>query len=535
MKRKRILKKRWILLIILVLVAAGIAVRSPFESRTTDTSGAYFAAEIRDLKITVSESGTVKPLKQLEIKCEVEGRDTTVLRLIPEGVFITEEDINEEDPTKSLVLVELDSADIRDKITQHEITFQSAEASYTQAKESYDIQLNQNESNITSGELKTKFNRMDLDKYLGAELAEVFVQQPTAFTGLISDERLGGQAMQEYRKLQNSITLANEEVTRADTRLDSTQRLYDKDFVALTELDADKLARTRKVIEQEQALTALDIFLKYEFPKQVEQKLADHHEAIKELERTKARARSEMAKSKAELKNREAAYRIQKERHERLQEQLAACIIRATQPGLVVYGTSGNRWNPRPPLEEGQTVHQHQVLINIPNSSQMTAQIKVHEASINDVELGQKAVITFDAFPDLALNGTVHKKAMLPDPQHRWLNPDLKVYSTDIIIDGESKLLKPGLSATVEILIDELHDVLVVPIQTVVPEGEGQVCYMLNNGRPEKQLVEIGRAGNEFIEIKSGLLAGDQVMLDPPRYGDGTDEEAPDDEEEGEQ
>lgn len=562
MKQKRVLKTRWILFIIIVLLAAGLAVKSPFKPPTTDTSSAYFAAQIRDLKITVSESGSVKSLKQLEIRCEVEGQ-TRVLSIIPEGTFITEEDINEEDPTKSRVLVELDSADIRDKITQQEITLQSAEASYTQAKESYDIQLNQNESNIKSGQLDIKFSRMDLDKYLGAELSAAFLEQPTAFTGLVpdgrlnveeyqpdlpvaaieqptdftrllSDDRLGGEAKQELRKLDSNITLADEEVSRAEDRKASTEELYNRKFVALTELEADRLAHKRKKIELERAVTALEIFLLYEFPKQVEQKLADYHEADKELQRTQARARSEIAKSEAERKNREAAYRLQKERYDRLKEQFAGCIIRATQPGLVVYATSGSRWNPRPPLEEGQTVNERQVLINIPDTSQMAVQIKVHEASIDDVEEGQKAKITFDAYPDLVLNGVVHKEAILPDRQHRWLNPDLKVYSTDIIIEGENKLLKPGLSATVEILIDELHDVLVVPIQTVVPEGERQVCYVLDNGRPRKQLVEIGRAGDEFIEIKSGLVVGDLVMLDPPRYGESSNglvEEAPDEEE----
>jgi len=555
MKPKRLMKSRWLIPVALTaLVVVGAAVKSPWQRAAPESTSAFFAVERRDLEITVRESGSVKALKKLEIKCEVEGQ-TTLLSLIPEGVYLTEEDV-----ANKRVLVELDSSDTRDKITQQDITLQSAQASYTQAKESYDIQVNQNESNIKAGELDVKFSRMDLDKYLGAELAEglvrdpanlmdldkylsaelaeELVRDPADLAGIEPAPRLKGEALQKLRKLSNDIGLAEEEVKRAVIQRDWTDELWEKKFVTRNELEADELALKRRKVELEQAQTELNIFKLYEFPKEVEQRLADYQEALKALERVKARARSELASAEAQLKSKEAAYRLQKERFDRLQEQLEASVIYATQPGLVVYATSGNPWHRQPPLEEGATVRQRQVLINIPDTSLMAAEIKVHEASFEKVKEGQKATITFEAYPDLRAEGHVHKVAMLPDAQHRWLNPDLKVYTTDIVIHGERKILRPGLSAEVEIQIDKLHDVLVAPIQAVVPEGENRVCYVLNNGGREKRIVEIGLASDEFIEVRSGLEAGEKVMLNPPRYGEGaegTELQQPDAEEEGEE
>jgi len=515
-KRSRM---KWIIVpVILAVVGVMGVVLIPRGKATSASTAPIYIAARQDLSITVLESGSVKALKSKEIKCEVEGQ-TTVLSLIPEGTFITEEDVKNE-----RVLVELNSSDLRDKITQEEITLQSTQASYTQAKESYDIQVKQNESNIKTGELNVKFAKMDLEKYLGAMLAgKVTGSQSIDYEALAVNEALEGEALQQLRKLNGDIFVAEREVKQALDRYDSTKLLEEKEFVSKTELEADKLAWDRQKIAFEQTKTALDIFKKYEFPKQVELGIANYTEALKELERIEARARSELAKAEADLKSSEAALRLKKERFQRLQEQLAACLIKATTPGLVVYGTSDNPWQRQPPLEEGSTVREKQVMLTLPDTSAMAVEVKIYEAVIDKVKLGQKAKITLDAYPDLQFDGHVVKVAMLPDAQHRWMNPDLKVYNTDVAIDGEHKLLKPGLSAKVEIIIDELYNVVAVPVQSVVPKGDDRVAYVWANGQRETRVVQTGQASDKFIEICSGINPGDRVLLNPPSYGDEAD------------
>ena len=516
MKRKAKGGKTLLLIIVLAAVVIAVALLAVPRKPADEATAAVFEARRQDMKITIVENGSIVALKKLEIKSEVEGQ-TAVLSLIAEGTFLTEADVEE-----GRVLVELDSSEIREKISQQEITLQSSESSYKQAKETYNIQVNQNDSNIKAGELNVKFSRMDFDKYLGEELAVELIDHASSqidFGALLADGRLGGEALQSKRKFLSDISIAKEEKGLADAKYDGTEKLYEKKFVSANELEADRLAMRRKDVAVQQAETAENIFIRYEFPKMVEQRLADYHEACKELERINARAAAELAKADAELKNKEFSYIMQKERYEKLQEQLKACVIHATQPGLVVYATSGNPWHREPPLEEGSNVRERQGLINIPDTTQMAAEIKVHEASIDSVKVGQAAKITFEAYPELVLTARVHKKAMLPDPQHRWMNPDLQVYNTQVIIDGQHRLLKPGLSAKVEILIDSLSDVLVVPIQCVVPEGDQSMCYVLTDGRQEKRPVQAGKSNDELIQIVSGLEAGAKVILNPPRYG----------------
>ena len=98
------------------------------------------------------------------------------------------------------------------------------------------------------------------------------------------------------------------------------------------------------------------------------------------------------------------------------------------------------------------------------------------------------------------------------------MNPDLKVYLTDVSIDGTHDSLKTGMTGKVEVLIDELKDVLYVPIQSVVTVDEKELCYVKAGGRTEKREVETGLFNDDFVEIKSGLTEGENVLLNPPRW-----------------
>ena len=115
--------------------------------------------------------------------------------IVDEGTYITPEDVE-----NGKILVELDSSDLTEQLAQREIDFASAQASYAEAKEAYDIQLKQNESDITAAELKVKFGLMDLQKYLGAVVAESFMSKATnpetetdEVASLVNDTNLGGE------------------------------------------------------------------------------------------------------------------------------------------------------------------------------------------------------------------------------------------------------------------------------------------------------------------------------------------------------
>src|SRR2546421_8724848 len=149
----------------LILALAIVLLKSGGKSAH---SGATFAVRRGPLDISVLEGGSIQALESQEIKCEVRVgyQGTKILKIVEEGYFVTEDDLK-----TNKVLVELDSSDIKKQIIQEEIQFQSAMANLTDAQQGYEIQLGQNASDISAAEQKARFARLDLDKFLGGDVA----------------------------------------------------------------------------------------------------------------------------------------------------------------------------------------------------------------------------------------------------------------------------------------------------------------------------------------------------------------------------
>ncbi len=526
MKRRRM----WVILIAIVCVV-GVTIlllaMKAGNSTSADDEFSTFTVRRDNLTVTVTESGSIKARKTIEIKCERE-RGATILNIVPEGTYITQEDVD-----NGLVLVELDAASVEEELTQREMDLASAEASYTQAKESHEIQIKQNESDITASDLRVKFGLIDLRKYLGDSVAGKFVASAETLpediddiAALVDDPQLGGDALQRLRALTEDISLKEQTFKLAQSRLDWSQKLFEKKYISQTDMEADSLDKDRKEISWKQAQTGTDLFKKYEFPKQAVQLLSDYNEAKRALDRTYASARSKLAQAEATLKSSESKLRSRQERLNKTVKQIAVSIIRAPAPGLVTYGASGDdHWRRmrQGPIEEGSSVREYQTIISLPDMSRMTASIAVHESSVDKVRPGQRATIVMDAFPDKIFSGEVIKVAPLPDQQKNWLSPDLKVYATEVDIEGTYDFLKPGMSAKVEILVERLEGVVIVPVQVVANRSGKKVCYVLGSG-PQEREVKTGSFNDTFVQILEGLEPGEKVLLSPPRITDSGNE-----------
>ncbi len=577
----------------LALVAAGVLVPGVYFLKAGTESGdvgTTFVARRGPLDITVLEGGTIESEEKGEIKCEVKGgQGVKILKIVEEGYQITEEDVK-----AKKVLVELDTAELRNKITPQEITFGSTAASLTDAQQAYDIQVNQNLSDVMAAAQKARFARMDFNKYMGdqaageiiarlgikvesvesipspaellaasivklpemaqgqggtpappaaaqsAKAAEatppnppVATTSPAAapaatppiqaaaidFSKYADIDALGdGEAKQKLRELRDAVQTAQKELQQAQSTLEGTTRLFQKDFVTKIEMDQAQLTYDNCVLKVKKAETALNLFEKYEFPKAAEESLSKYTQALRELDRTKKGAISKLAQADAKLKSAQAKYSLEEKQLKELYEQLDKCQIRAPRPGLVVYGGGGEvmYWRGEEQIREGATVRERQTVITVPDMRKMCVKVKIHESSIKKIQKGQKVRITADAFPDRKLEGEVTQVGMLPDSENSWLNPNMKVYRTTIKISGENDWIRPGMTAKVEILVNRLEDVVYVPIQAVNPLEDKKVCYIADGGKPEQRDVEVGEFNEAFIEIKQGIQEGERVCLRTP-------------------
>ena len=318
---------------------------------------------------------------------------------------------------------------------------------------------------------------------------------------------------------QNDITTAETALKLAEIKLKGTQKLKVKDYVTQTELETDQFNYDKAEIALEQAVEEKKLIIKYDHPKQLARFIANYEEAEKELGRVSRKAASWLAQKQVDLDAQKATYRMKKERLDRHKDQLSKATIKAPQPGLVVYGSSSRGrapWDRRGRIAEGESVYHHQRIIELPDLSSLKVHVNLQESVRDMVKVGQQAIITFEAVPDVTLRGHVEKVALLPNSELNWINPDLALYPAIILVDGKSEAVTPGMTAKVEIIVADLKDELYLPLQAVTIRRNRDVCYVVKGGKKKETPVEVGLSNNNYIQIKSGLREGDRVFTKAP-------------------
>lgn len=434
------------------------------------------------LRISVVERGNLKAAESVTLKCEIEGQ-TQVLYLIEEGTFVEPGEL----------LCELDASDLKDERIEQEIKVQNRHAEYVKAEQSYQIQVSQNESDVARAERELEFARLDLKKYLEGDMP------------------------QELQKADEDILLRNEELTRARQDLEWSEKLAQKGFLEQTQLDADRLARTRSEVGLNQAKRAKQLLEEYEIPRNRKELEAEVEEKVRELERVKLQANARIADYEAELKTSKARLDLEAEDLAKIDRQLDKARIHAPVAGMVVYAVENRgRWGGGEPMQEGANVRERQEIITIPSAEGYVAVASLHESVLEKVVTGMPCLVSVDALPKRTFAGRVKFKAVLPDQQSFFANPDLRVYRTEIQITDRDADMRPGMSCSIEILVDELTDALTVPVQAVRLDAGAQVCFVSKAGTVEKRRVEVGPNNGKLVAIDSGLSEGEVVLLSPP-------------------
>jgi HlyD family secretion protein len=202
---------------------------------------------------------------------------------------------------------------------------------------------------------------------------------------------------------------------------------------------------------------------------------------------------------------------------QKINKQITKCQIKAPIDGLVIYATTGkSKKHTKGPIEKGLEVLEGQELIHMPTTSSMMAEVNIRESSLNKVKQGMTVQINVDAMPGKTFSGRVGKIDLLPDSTMAWLNPDLKVYRSEVYLDGNASMLRPGMTCRIEIVIDEYSDTLYIPVQSVVRIQNKHVAYVSGPNGIEPRQIEVGMDNDRMILVLSGLSEGEKVLLIPP-------------------
>lgn len=435
------------------------------------------------LTISVLEKGNLKAAKSVELRSEIEGR-STILWLIEEGTRVEPGEL----------LCELDATSLADRRVEQEIVVSNAESALVKAQQNLAIQESQNESDLAAARTQLEFAEQDLAKYVD------------------------GDYPQQLAAADESIELAREEYKRAEKTLEDSQELMEAGFYTQTEFEADQLNLKRSDIGVTQAERAKELLEKYDNRRELLRLREAVKEAERGLERVKLQAEARLVDFRADVAAAESKLGLEQETLAKIDDQVGKAKIYAPVAGMVVYAKEdGGRWRSGDPIAEGTEVRERQQLITIPAEDEgMVVETSVHESVLEQIAVGQPVEVRVDAIPGELFSGTVRYKAVLPDQNSWWANPDLRVYRTEVELSQSDERLRPGMTCSVEVLVAELENAVHVPVQSIFVDGMQQIAFVRGAEGIEKRPVEIGQDNDVFVHVVTGLEAGETVLLSQP-------------------
>lgn len=429
-----------------------------------------------DLIISILQSGELEAKTSRDILNEA-SRDAKIVEIVDDGAFVT----------NGQLLVELESSDLEDRFLQQKSSVASAAAELLHTQEAMEIARLKHDTDLESAKLKVELAELALKKYKEAEYPQLVL------------------------KAESDITLAERDLKQARGELEGTQELFDKDFSSRLELEKQQLEVDRREIEVRNKNKDLDILQEYTYVKTLKELENAVKTAQSELERLKKSYTAELAQNEANIEAKKTSLEIQKNQLANREKELVNTKVYADFSGQVFYPTE--RWRRQSQVEKGATVNYRQKILSFPDLSAWNLKVGIPEAMIDKLALGQEAVASIDAVSGLILHGRISKISAVPDNQD-WFNSGVKTYTIVIDVTSETRAaLKPGMTATVEVVTDELRNILYVPIQSVVSDRDDHYVYVIKRNRKELRKVEIGKYNNQFIEIKDGLKEGEELLL----------------------
>lgn len=173
-------------------------------------------------------------------------------------------------------------------------------------------------------------------------------------------------------------------------------------------------------------------------------------------------------------------------------------------------------------IDKGQTVaatFQTPILFVVAeNLSNMKLHLDIDESDIGLVKEGQQALFRVDAYPDKEFSAEINSVRFYP----REVN-NIVTYEAVLSVSNSEQLLRPGMTATADIQIENKKNVFLVPnrsLRFLVREDEtlhsaleGENVWILQNGKPQPVAVETGLSDGEFTEILGGEITSETLLI----------------------
>ncbi len=318
---------------------------------------------------------------------------------------------------------------------------------------------------------------------------------------ITKEEYLEGTNKQEEQTIQSVVFVAEENLRRAQEYAGYSERLAARGYVTGVQVEADRFAVEKARKELETAQTKLRVLKEYT--------------RAKMLKTLDANIDSALAKQQAD-KN---SLKLEESKLSLIEAQISKCRVVSPVAGKVVYANqSGGRGSSEVIIQEGTLIRERQSVIRIPDMQNMQVTAKINETRVGFIREGMEATVRLDAFPDLEMHGRVTRVDDLPIP-NSYFSAQVKQYNTYVHIDNPPEgLIRPGLTAKVEIHVEKIPDTIAVPVVSVIENSGEFYCFVKEGGKVVPRWVAIGSSNDTSVVIREGLQPGDELVENPDPF-----------------
>lgn len=164
-------------------------------------------------------------------------------------------------------------------------------------------------------------------------------------------------------------------------------------------------------------------------------------------------------------------------------------------------------------VEPGQTVTSSDAIIVL--SDRLIVKAQVDETDIGQVNPGQAAIISLDAYPQTKVKAKVSHISY----ESKIIN-NVTIYEVDILPERVPDVFRSGMSANVDIIEQNKENILLIPLEAV-RQDKGDSFVLLSAGegkKPFKRRVELGISDEKNVEVISGIEAKDKILIVTQKY-----------------
>jgi len=310
-------------------------------------------------------------------------------------------------------------------------------------------------------------------------------------------EYLEGVYKTEEKKILSEKAVAEQDLRKARLQSQSSERLVAKGLLNALTLEANQFA----VADAQNKLDVADSKLRVLQNLTKQKMLVQFDSDIEAAEAALSAAQSELMEETTDLAD--------------INEQIGKCIMHAPSDGVVVHANrySSRGGNAEFVVEAGATVRERQEIIRLPDPSLMQVKCKVNESRITLIREGMAARIEIDAIPGMKLTGRVIKVNRYAEPGS-YFSSSIKEYATIIEIINPPENIRTGMTAEVQIFVEQLDDALQIPIEGLYEHGTDMFTLVMKGPEQfETAKVDIQATNDTMASIGNGLKDKDVVVL----------------------